>query len=89
MLLREYQKESSRFLVVVGELRPPGLKGFESSVSRLRVPGRVADDGELTANEFPDPCENDGFRPFTAPGLFVLLFPVGGLRGELISVINA
>jgi hypothetical protein len=72
--------------MAVGELRPRGLA---SVVSRRRVPGRVAEDGELKLNELPAPWDNEGFRPLTPVALVASLFSRGGLSGELMSVVNA
>jgi hypothetical protein len=54
-LFRENHKGSSREnrLVAVGEARLVGLNGLESTVSRRRVLGRTADDGELTPKVVP------------------------------------
>lgn len=80
-------EESSRenLPAAVGEARAL-LKGFDSMVSRRRVPGRVADEGEMTPNVFPEPWETEVFRPLTFP---CSLLCVGGLSGELISKVNA
>lgn len=51
--------------VAVGEPRPPAPNGFESCVSRRRVPGRVAVVGEVMPKTFPDPCDKEALRPFT------------------------
>lgn len=88
VLRRASQGTSSRpeRVAEVGEAR---LKGFASLVSRRRVPGLVADDGELTPNALAAPCDNDAFRPLMpavpAPSLFI----VGGLTGELMSLVKA
>lgn len=88
VLRRDSQGTSSlpERVAEVGEAR---LKGFASLVSRRRVPGLVADDGELTPNALAAPCDNDAFRPLMpavpAPSLFI----VGGLTGELISLVKA
>lgn len=54
-LFRENQSGSSREnrLVAVGDAREEGLNGLESTVSRRRVLGRTADDGELTPKVAP------------------------------------
>lgn len=51
---RENHKGSSREnRLAVGDAMLVGLNGLESTVSRRRVAGRTADDGELTPNVLP------------------------------------
>lgn len=82
-------EESSREYrpAAVGEASAP-LNGFDSMVSRRRVPGRVAEEGEMTPNALPEPWETEAFRPLTFPWC-PSLFCVGGFKGEFISVEKA
>lgn len=50
--------------LAVGDAKALLLNGFDSMVSRRRVPGRVAEDGELTPYAFPAPWDSDALRPF-------------------------
>jgi hypothetical protein len=51
----------------VGDAKALPPKGLDSIVSRRRVPGRVADEGELTPKVLEAPWDKDALRPFVAP----------------------
>lgn len=69
----------------MGDAKALPPKGLDSIVSRRRVPGRVADEGELTPKVLEVPWDKDALRPF-APPWWASLFWVGGLSGEFISL---